>query len=57
MLSSACQALCQVSSFTNRYLLSTYFMPGSVQDARDLGVNKNSIPALLEPISCWRAAR
>lgn len=33
--------------------LSTYYMPGSMQGARDSRVNKNSIPALSEPVGSW----
>lgn len=33
--------------------LSTYCMPGSMQGARDSRVNKNSIPALPEPVGGW----
>lgn len=45
-LSSVCQALGQVGSCI-RHLLTTYYMPGSVLGAKDSGVNKNSVPAVL----------
>lgn len=49
-LSSVCQALGQVGSCISRHLLTTYYMPGSVLSARDSGVNKNSVSAVLERI-------
>lgn len=46
-LPSVCQALCQ---WFIHQLLSTCYMPGSVLGARDAGVNKNSVSALLQHI-------